>query len=81
MVKIGFAAVRVAAQTFHNAAWLVPATVHGDDFIASGDTQSFDMLNEEQFRVVKKMPRIGPPELGGTSKGQFTESTVSWSVN
>ena len=83
MVKIGFTVVRVAAQTFHHAAWLVQATVHDDDFIAAGETQSLDVLDEalEQFFVLKKMPRFGPPEFGGTSEGQFMKRTVSWSVD
>ena len=34
MAMIGF--TRVAAKTFYHAAWVVLATVHGDDFIASG---------------------------------------------
>ena len=70
MVKIGFTVVRVAAQT-----------VHGDDFIASRDTQSLDMFDEELelFFALKKMPRSGPPEFGGTSEGQFTKRTASWS--
>ena len=56
MVKIGFTLVFVAAQTFYLAAWLMLATVHGDDFIASGETQSLDMLDGafEQFFVLKK---------------------------
>ena len=44
MVKIGFTLVRVAVQTFYHAAWLVPATVHSDDFTALGGTQSLHML-------------------------------------
>ena len=80
MVKIGFTAVREAAQSFHHATWLVLATVHGDDITAAGDTPSLDMLDETlvQFSVLKKMPRIGPPEVGGASDGQFTKGTVSW---
>ena len=46
MVKIGFTVVRVAAQTFYHAAWLVLATVHDDDFIAASETQSLDVLDE-----------------------------------
>ena len=55
MVKIGCTVLRVAAQTFYHAAWLVLATVHGDDFIAAGETQSLDMLDEalEHFFVLK----------------------------
>ena len=57
MVKIGFTVVRVAAQTFYHAARLVLATVHGDDLIASGETQWLDMLDEalEQCSVLKKL--------------------------
>ena len=82
-VKIGFTVVRVAAQTFHHAASLVLAIVHGDDFIASGETQSWDMLDQalEQFFVLKKMPRNEPLEFGGSSEGQLTKRTVSWSVD
>ena len=56
MVKIGFTVVRVAAQTIYHAAWLVLATVHGDDFVASGETQSLDMLDRawERFFVLRK---------------------------
>ena len=46
MVKIGSTAVSVGEQTFYHAAWLVLATVHSDDFIAAGATQSLDMLDE-----------------------------------
>ena len=71
MVKIGFTVVRVAAPTFFHAARLALATVHGDDLTAAGVAQSVDMLDEalEQFFVLKKMPRIGPPEQdhSGTS--------------
>ena len=35
MVKIRFTVVRAAAQRFYQAAWLVLAIVHGDDFIAA----------------------------------------------
>ena len=65
----------MAAQTFYHAAWLVLATVYGDDFIASGETQWLDMLDDalDQFFVLKKMPRTGPPEFGRTSEGQFTK--------
>ena len=61
----------MAAQTFNHAAWLVLATVHGDDFAAAGETQSLDMLNEalEHFFVLKKMPRIGPLKNRGKSEG------------
>ena len=67
MVKIGFTVVRVAAQTFYHATWLVLATVHGDDFMAAGETQSLDIFHEEleHMFVTKKMPRIGPLEVGG----------------
>ena len=80
-VKVGFTVVRVAAQTFYHATWLVQATVHGDDFTAARETQSLDVLDGalEQFFVLKKMPRIGP-EFGRTSDGQFTKRTVSRSV-
>ena len=74
MVKIGLTEVRVVAQTFNHSRWLL-ATVHGDDFIAAGETRSLDMLDEalEQFFALEKMPRIGPPEVGGTSDGQLTK--------
>ena len=83
MVKIGLTVERVAAQTFYHATWLVLATVHGDDVMAAGETQSLDMLVEalEQFFALMKMPRIGIPEFGGISDGQFTKRTVSWSVD
>ena len=69
-VKVGFTVVRVAAQMFYHATWLVQATVHGDDFTAARETQSLDVLDGalEQFFVLKKMPRIGP-EFGRTSDG------------
>ena len=56
------------------------ATVRGDDF--AGEKQFLDMLDEvlEPFFVLKKMPILGPPEVGGTSDGQFTKRAVSWSV-
>ena len=78
----GFTVVRVAVQTFYHATWLVLATVHGDDFVAARQTQSLDMLDEalEQLFVLKKMPRIGLPEVRGTGDGQLTKRTVSWSV-
>ena len=31
--------------------------------------------------MLKKMAKIGPPVFGGTSDGQFTKRTVSWSVD
>ena len=70
MVKIGFTAVRVAAQTCYYAPRQVLATVHGDDFIAAGETHPLDMLDEvsEQFFLLKKMPRIGPPSLEEPAK-------------
>ena len=79
MVKIGFTVVRVAAQTFYHAAWLVLATVHGNDFMGSGETQSLDMLDEalEQFFVLKKMPKIGPPEFRGSSESSEDPSKNS----
>ena len=57
--------------------------MRGDDFTASFETPLLDRLDEawEQFSVLKKMPRIGPLEFGGTSEGQFTKRTVSWSVD
>ena len=78
LVKILFTVVHVAAQAICHAAWFVLATVLGDDFIASNETQSFDMLDKalEQAFVLKKMPR----EFGGTSEGQLTKSSVSWSL-
>ena len=51
MVKIGFTAVRVPAQTF------LPRGMAGaGNFIAAGETQSLDMLDEafEQYFVLKK---------------------------
>ena len=60
------------------------ASVHGDDFAASGETQSLGMVIDEgleRFFVLKKMPRLGPPELGGTSEGQFTKRTVNWKAD
>ena len=50
---------------------------------AASETQSLDMLAEtlERSCVLQKMPRIGPPEFRGTSEGQFTKRTVSWSVD
>ena len=82
-VKIGFTVVRVAAQTFYHGTWLALATVHSDDFIAAGETQSLDMLDEalEQFVVLKKMPRPGPLEVGRISDGLFPKRTVSWSAD
>ena len=72
MVKMGFTQVREAAQTFYHAVWLVLATVHGDDSIASGQTQSLDKLDDalEQFFVLTKMTRIGCPEFGGVRERQ-----------
>ena len=46
MVKIGSTSVSVGEQMFYHAAWLVLATVHSEDFIAAGATQSLDMLDE-----------------------------------
>ena len=62
MVKIAFTVVRVAAQTFYHATWLVLATVYGDDFQA-GETRSLDVFDEalEQFLVLTQMPSIGLP--------------------
>ena len=47
-------------QTFYHETWLVLANAHGDDFLAAGETQSLNMIDEalEQFFVLKKMPTI-----------------------
>ena len=83
-VKIGPRVVRVAAQTFCHAAWLVLATVHGDDFEAASETQSLDILDEameQHFLCLSGCREFGLLEIGQTSEGQFTKRTVSWSVN
>ena len=51
----------------------------GEDFIASGETQSLGMLDEalEQFFVLKKMPRIGLVSSEETSEGQCTKEENS----
>ena len=71
MVKFGFTVVRVAAKTSYSATWLVLATVHGDDLMAAGETQSLDMLDEalEHFFVLEKMQRIEALEVGVYSDG------------
>ena len=74
MLKIRITAVQVSAQTFFRSSWQMLAMVHGDDFIAAGDTRAA----MDQFFLLKKLPCIGPPELGGTSAGKCTRRVVSW---
>ena len=75
--------VRVGSTDVQPRGTAGAVTVHGDDFAAAGETQSLDMLNEalEHFFVLKKMPGIGLLEVGGTSEGQCTKRTLSWSVD
>ena len=42
--------------------------VHGDDFLVEGEAESLDKFDAimEKYFDVKKLPRIGPPEFGGT---------------
>ena len=54
------------------------ATVHGDNFLASSETQSLDMFDEalEQFFVLKKMPSIGPHEWNQRRTGHEENSEL-----
>ena len=81
MLKIGITAVQVAAQTFFHSSWQMLAMVHGDDFIAAGDIHALKQLDAamDQFFLLKKLPCIGPTELGGTNAGKCTRRVVSWS--
>ncbi len=65
MKTICFVRVLVAAQVFYHRLWTIFAVVHGDDFGAAGEPEALAQLDEalEQFFVLKKLSRVGPPEL------------------
>ena len=71
MVKIGFT---VACGPQHGWCWHLCT---GDDFIAPGETQSLENLDEalEQFFVQKKMPKLGTLEVGGPGEREFTKNS------
>ena len=79
MKTIGFFAVQVASQVFYHPGWLVLAVVHGDDFAAAGTPKSLDKLDEamDQFFTLKKLPRVGPPSLGGVAAGRYTKRWIT----
>ena len=62
--------------------WLVLATVNSDDFIASGYTQSLDMLDErlEQTLVPRKKSENWTSKVRRNQR-RTAERTVSWSVD
>ena len=80
MRRIGFVTVSVATQVFFHAQWLVLVVIHGDDFMAGGAPRSLDLLDEAlgQFFILKVIPRVGPADLGGTSRGVFTKRVVAF---
>ena len=62
-----------ASQTFHHVLWCVPVTVQGGHFIEAGE--SLNKLSEalEQLFLLKKMPTVGPPQVGGTNEGHLID--------
>ena len=74
-VKIGTIANCVAAQTFSHASQQVLATVHGSDFIAAGDVQALDQLDE--MGSVLHVQEIAPSRtsrVGRHKRRHFTKS-------
>jgi hypothetical protein len=78
--SIGSVRIMVAAQVFYHKEWQILAVVHGDDFAAAGEPHQLSKLDEAlgQFFVLKLLPRVGPPELGGVAEGRFTKRWITF---
>ena len=75
-----FVRIIVATQLFWHATREILTSVHGDDFLSGGEPESLDWLDHllEKNFVVKAAPRVGPPELGGTTTGDYLKRTIHW---
>ena len=67
---------------FYHPEWDVTLSCHGDDFLAEGEAQDLDKLDEVMLAnfETKVLPRLGDPESGGeVTSGKHLGRTISWS--
>ena len=82
MSKAGFLEVAFVPGLFYHPEWDVTLSCHGDDFLAEGEAQDLDKLDEVMLAnfETKVLPRLGDPESGGeVTSGKHLGRTISWS--
>ena len=82
MTGAGFLEVPSVPGLFYHEVWDLTLSCHGDDFLASGESDDLDRLDELMVQAfeTKVLPRIGPPEAGGqVAKGDHLRRIISWS--
>ena len=72
LLAAGFVRIIVATQLFWHSVREILTSVHGDDFLSAAEPKQLDWLDDEMLEAefeLKTLPRVGPPELGGTAEG------------
>ena len=82
MLEAGFWEVPGIPGLFYHDEWCVTISCHGDDFIAEGESDDLDRLDELMLKAfeTKILPRIGPAEFGGqATSGDHLHRIIRWS--
>ena len=82
MLEAGFWEVPGIPGLFYHDEWCVTLSCHGDDFIAEGESDDLDRLDELMLKAfeTKILPRIGPAEFGGqVTSGDHLRRIIRWS--